>query len=73
MTPDEKKITDWRCDLRIIYGDIAMRIQRETDKQKIDELETARKAAKQCFEALGRARWGGETLPGNAPTKCLTG
>ena len=58
MTNKEEKITQWRDELHTIHYDLFILEQRETDKQEIAYMEEARKAAKQCFEALGRCRWG---------------
>ena len=58
MTTKEEKITEWRDQLHSIHYDLFILGQRETDKRVIEEFKNARRAAKDCFEALGRARWG---------------
>ena len=70
MTKDEK-ITDWRNQLHDIHYDLFMLGQRETDEQEIKHMEDARKAAKQCFIALGKCRWGGHRSPRNATRNAL--
>ena len=63
MKTKEEKITELRDQLHFIHYDLYKLIQREADKRVIAEFKDARRVAKECWEALGRARWGDKASP----------
>ena len=54
MTTKEEKIDEWQYQLENMQYDLDILKQREPNKQVLAELENARCAARECYNALSK-------------------